>query len=70
MWDNIERRLHKPSKVFPFGDRATEYVVVGTVEWWAKDGNYSKLNMAGHFQVRRDENSQAVEISSARIWLH
>lgn len=53
MWETIKRRLHRPLKVFPFGDRAMEFVVIGTVEWWVKDGNYSKLNMAGHFKSRR-----------------
>lgn len=70
MWDTIEKRLHRPSKVFPFGDRASEFVVIGTVEWWARDGNYSKLNMAGHFQFRRDAKSGAMEISWGRIWVH
>jgi hypothetical protein len=70
MWETVERRLHRPVKVFPFGDRATEFVVIGTVEWCAKDGNYSKLNMAGHFKCRRDAKSGTVGISSVRIWLH
>jgi hypothetical protein len=66
---DIEKRKHTPSKVFTSGPDATELVILGTVEYWAKDGQYTKKNMISHFEYRRDSVAGAVEVCALAVWL-
>lgn len=66
---DIERRKHTPSKVFTRGPDATELVILGTVEYWAKGGQYTKKNMISHFEYRRDPVAGDIEVCALAVWL-
>ncbi|BDD62600.1 hypothetical protein MPDQ_007312 [Monascus purpureus] len=68
-WASLSRRLHRPTKMFPFGNQSTEFVIIGTAEVWEKEGKYSKMNSASHFRCRRDAASGVMEIISLNIWV-
>ncbi|KAK7189132.1 fungal specific transcription factor [Paraphaeosphaeria sporulosa] len=69
MWDGVPRRLHRPRKVFPFGDNADEVVIIGTVEYWPEDGPYKKQDMAARAKYRKDSNTGEVKIVRLQVWL-
>lgn len=38
MWEKVASRLHRPIKIFPFGENAEEVMLFGTVAYTLKDG--------------------------------
>ncbi|KAK4945648.1 hypothetical protein LTR10_015267 [Elasticomyces elasticus] len=66
---DVERRKHTPSKAFTSGDDAAELVILGVVEYWTKDGQYTKKDMISHFDYRRESTTGAVEVCALAVWL-
>jgi hypothetical protein len=71
IWNGIERRQHKPTKVFPFGDGhevgAQECMIAGTVEYWNTDGTYGKKDMA--VRARYEKDNSGWGITFLQVWL-
>ncbi|KAF2639179.1 hypothetical protein P280DRAFT_55705 [Massarina eburnea CBS 473.64] len=68
MWDGVSKRLHRPQKIFPFGDDPNELVIIGTVEHWLEHGPYQKQDMAARVKYQRSLTGR-VEVSSMQVWL-
>jgi hypothetical protein len=69
MWNGVPKRIHRPSKIFPFGDNASEVVIIGSVEYWMDDGSYVKKDMAAHAKYQRNPKTSGIEMSSLQVWL-
>jgi hypothetical protein len=69
MWNDVPKRLHRPLKVFPFGDNADELVIIGTVEYWPEDGSYKKQDMAARAKYQNDSTTGKAEIVRLQVWL-
>ncbi|KAF2740953.1 hypothetical protein EJ04DRAFT_423933 [Polyplosphaeria fusca] len=69
MWNSIPKRTHRPLKVYPFGDDATEVAIIGTVEYWPDDGGYIKKDMAARMKFQRSPKTSKPEIASLQVWL-
>ncbi|KAH7116766.1 hypothetical protein B0J11DRAFT_100520 [Dendryphion nanum] len=69
MWNGVPKRLHRPSKIYPFGNDADEVMILGSVEYWPDDGPYVKKDMAARAKYQRNANSGKIEMSSLQVWL-
>ena len=69
MWDGVPKRIHRPIKVYPFGNNASEVVIIGSVEYWPDDGAYVKKDMAARASYRKNSETGAVEMSRLQVWL-
>lgn len=55
MWTNVATRLHKPTKIFPFGLDTSELMLYGTVAYELHDGRKTEVDWAAHAQlVKKD----------------
>ncbi|KAF2712009.1 hypothetical protein K504DRAFT_499125 [Pleomassaria siparia CBS 279.74] len=69
LWNGVSKRVHRPLKVFFFGPKANEVVIVGTVEYWLDDGSYVKKGMAPYTKYQRKFDTDGIEMSSLQVWL-
>ena len=51
MWEKVSSRKHKPIQIFPFGSRADEVMLHGTVEYTFKDGRTGGVPWAARGHV-------------------
>ncbi|KAF2116656.1 hypothetical protein BDV96DRAFT_645073 [Lophiotrema nucula] len=68
MWNGVPKRIHRPLKVYPFGDDADEVTIIGMVEYWNDDGSYAKKDMAARAKYSRKSDG-GIEMSSLQVWL-
>src|SRR5580698_4472359 len=54
MWTNVAKRLHKPTKIFPFGLDASELMLYGTVTYELHDGRKKEIDWAAHAQLVKE----------------
>jgi hypothetical protein len=69
MWKGVPKRLHRPKKVFSFGDNPNQVVIIGTVEYWPDDGSYKTQAMAARAQYQKNADTGKTEMSSLQVWL-
>jgi hypothetical protein len=69
MWNGVPKRIHRPLKVFPFGENAKEVIIIGSVEYWMDDRSYVKKAMAAHAKYQRNPKTSGIEMSSLQVWL-
>ena len=69
MWDGVPKRIHRPKKIFPFGNNASEVAIIGTVEYWPDDEPYVKKDMAAVARYQKNERTGNVEMSRLQVWL-
>lgn len=69
MWYGVLKRLHRPKKIFPFGDGANELVITGTVEYWKDDGSYEKHDIAVRANYQINAATHDIRMSSLQVWL-
>lgn len=69
MWKGVPKRLHRPQKVFPFGDDPDELVIIGTVEYWPEDGSYKKQDMVARARYQKDAITGDAKIATLQVWL-
>jgi hypothetical protein len=69
MWTGVSKRLHRPQKIYPFGNDASEVAIIGTVEYWPDDGSYVKKDMAAVARYQKNPQSGVVEMSRLQVWL-
>jgi hypothetical protein len=69
MWNGVPKRIHRPLKIYPFGDNAQEVAIMGTVEYWPDDGSYVKKDMAARARYQKNPQTGVVEMSSLQVWL-
>jgi hypothetical protein len=55
MWSAVARRLHRATKIFPFGPNSNEVMLYGTVEYGLKDGRSTVLDWAAHAKLVKVE---------------
>jgi hypothetical protein len=48
LWEKVTSRLHRASKVFPYGPNADEVMLHGTVHYQLKAGGESSLDWAAY----------------------
>ena len=46
LWEKVSERLHRPQKIFPFGENADEVMLHGTVAFTLKDGRKADVSFA------------------------
>ena len=69
MWNGVPKRLHRPKKIFLFGDDPNEVVIIGTVEYWPNDGPYRVQDMATRAKYHRNVKTGKIEMLSLQVWL-
>jgi hypothetical protein len=69
MWSGVPKRIHRPLKIFPFGDNADELVIIGTVEYWPEDGPSKKQDMAARARYQKIPTTRKAEIVRLQVWL-
>jgi hypothetical protein len=69
MWNGVPRRLHRPKKVYPFGDDPNEVVIIGTVEYWPDDGSYKMQAMSAQARYQKNVATSKIEMTSLQVWL-
>jgi hypothetical protein len=55
MWTNVSKRLHKPTKIFPFGPHTSELMLYGTVAYELHDGRKTEIDWAAHAQLVKED---------------
>jgi hypothetical protein len=55
MWTTVAKRLHKPTKIFPFGPDASELMLYGTVAYELHDGRKTEIDWAAHARLVKEE---------------
>jgi hypothetical protein len=72
MWSGTPKRLHKPTKVFPFGFSKEEAVwdvmIAGSVEYWKDDGEHKEKDMAVRAKYVKDDDEGWL-IKFLEVWL-
>ncbi|KAF2659435.1 hypothetical protein K491DRAFT_712711 [Lophiostoma macrostomum CBS 122681] len=69
MWSGVAKRVHRPTKIYPFGNDASEVTIIGTVEYWPDDGSYLKKDMAAVAKYQKNLRTGLVEMSRLQVWL-
>lgn len=67
LWESIERRQHRPMKVFPFGPNANEVMLYGTVQYRAKTGKESTVDWAAHAYLVEEDD--AIKMTFYQVYL-
>lgn len=56
LWEKVASRLHRATKIFPYGEDADEVMLFGTVEYVLKDGRKAVVSdLFGFFYLSRFE---------------
>jgi len=54
MWEKVASRLHRPIKIFPFGEGADEVMLYGTVAYTLKDGRKADVEWGARANMVKD----------------
>ncbi|KUJ20963.1 uncharacterized protein LY89DRAFT_420878 [Mollisia scopiformis] len=55
MWEKVASRLHRPVKIFPFGEGAEEVMLYGTVKYVLKDGRKADVEWGARANLVKEE---------------
>lgn len=56
MWEKVKSRLHKPTKIFPFGQNTDEVMLYGTVDYELKDGRKTAVDWAARGHLVKEDS--------------
>ena len=68
MWEKVSNRAHKPLKVFPFGPKAVEVMLYGTVKYGFKAGGESSKDWAARAHLVKEEDGK-VRMNFYQVYL-
>ncbi|KAE8451295.1 hypothetical protein EG329_004460 [Mollisiaceae sp. DMI_Dod_QoI] len=54
LWEKVASRLHRPLKIFPFGENADEVMLYGTVAYTLKDGRKADIDWSARANMVND----------------
>lgn len=69
MWTAVEARKHTVPKIFPFGDKASEFMLHGIVELKLKNGAEAKVDWAGRAQVVKTPEDGKYRLAFYQVYL-
>jgi len=70
MWEKVASRHHKPLKVFPYGSKADEVMLFGTVDYGLKDGRKASVEWAARAHLIKKNDTVKMDFYQVYLVCH
>lgn len=67
MWEKVATRKHTPVKVFPFGPKADEVMLYGTVDYGLKSGGKNSIDWSARAHLVKEQG--VVKMNFYQVYL-
>ncbi|PKS05384.1 hypothetical protein jhhlp_008759 [Lomentospora prolificans] len=68
MWDLVKERKHTVYQIFPYGNDATDFMLIGLVNYQLKTGGSKDVEWAGRAQLAKSSSGKW-QMRFYQIWL-
>ncbi len=68
MWEHVKARKHTIHRVYPYGNDATEFMIIGLAEYQLKTGEAKDVEWAGRARFAKSASGRW-QFSFYQIWL-